>query len=190
MGCCCCCVSGRKPRRESIIPQDQESIGPPPPYDAKDIHESENVVTAPVEKLPTPTYQARTGIRSQDMRLYQAAAGGHLESVKSLLAKGVNPSDRTVCDWCPLHWAAHNDLEDGFEIVKLLVEHGADVNQVSDTGLTPLDLATRAEKTEIVQYLKEKGAMSGAVCGEINRVRSRGKPRRIVRGSDVASSSC
>jgi len=44
----------------------------------------------------------RVGVRSTDHSLYQAAAGGHLEEVKRLLESGFNPSDRTVCDWCPL----------------------------------------------------------------------------------------
>jgi hypothetical protein len=48
----------------------------------------------------------RVGVRSHDHRLYCAAAGGHLEEVKRLLEDGYNPSDRTVCDWCPLVGAA------------------------------------------------------------------------------------
>lgn len=44
----------------------------------------------------------RIGAKSKDHSLYCAAAGGHLEEVKRLLASGFNPSDRTVCDWCPL----------------------------------------------------------------------------------------
>ena len=54
------------------------------------------------------------------------------------------------------HWAAHNDLVDGHEIVKLLVEYGADVNQVSDTGVTPLDLAQRAKRIENVRLLRQE----------------------------------
>lgn len=45
--------------------------------------------------------------------------------------------------------------------MKLLVEHGADVNQVSDTGLTPLDMARRAGKSVNVKFLEEQGAKSG-----------------------------
>lgn len=44
----------------------------------------------------------RVGTRTTDQTLYCAAAGGHLADVKRLLESGVNPSDRTVCDWCPL----------------------------------------------------------------------------------------
>lgn len=59
------------------------------------------------------------------------------------------------------HWAANNDITHGHKIVKLLVEHGADVNQVSDTGLTPLDMARRAGKSVNVKFLEEQGAKSG-----------------------------
>ena len=59
------------------------------------------------------------------------------------------------------HWAAHNELVNGHEIVKLLVEYGADINQVSDTGLTPLDLARRAKRTENVRFLEGIGAKTG-----------------------------
>lgn len=60
------------------------------------------------------------------------------------------------------HWAAHNDIEHGHQIVKLLVEYGANVNQHSDTGLTPLDLAKRAGKTENVKFLEMVGAKTGS----------------------------
>jgi ankyrin repeat protein len=60
------------------------------------------------------------------------------------------------------HWAAHNDIEHGHEIVKLLIEYGADVNQVSDTGLTPLDLARRAKRDDNVVFLEGVGAKTGA----------------------------
>lgn len=36
------------------------------------------------------------------------------------------------------------------------------MNQVSDTGLTPLDLARRAKKVENVKFLETVGAMTGA----------------------------
>jgi len=174
MGCCCCCVSGRKPRRDLSRqdPESHDSTGPPPPYDAKDHDILDNMTLSTKQPLQEPAITKvdgeytgqnfRVGVRSHDHRLYCAAAGGHLEEVKRLLESGFNPSDRTICDWCPLHWAAHNDIEHGHEIVKLLVEHGADVNQVSDTGLTPLDLAQRAKKVENAKFLEAAGAKTGA----------------------------
>lgn len=42
------------------------------------------------------------------------------------------------------------------------MEYGADINQVSDTGLTPLDLARRAERVDNVVFLEGLGAKTGA----------------------------
>lgn len=43
------------------------------------------------------------------------------------------------------------------ETVKKFIEYGADVNQTSD-GITPLMLAARYNKVEIIQILLDKGA--------------------------------
>lgn len=54
------------------------------------------------ETTTQPRQNIRVGVRSHDHRLYCAAAGGHLAEVKRLLESGFNPSERTICDWCPL----------------------------------------------------------------------------------------
>ncbi len=46
------------------------------------------------------------------------------------------------------------------ETVKKFIEYGADVNEASD-GITPLMLAARFNKVEIVKLLLEKGAKVG-----------------------------
>ncbi|KAK1985469.1 ankyrin repeat-containing domain protein [Colletotrichum cereale] len=66
--------------------------------------------------------------------LYQEAAGGHTESVRTLIRRGADPSYATPFGWTPLHFA------NSVEIVQILVEAGAKVNAVSDTGKTPLDI--------------------------------------------------
>ena len=53
--------------------------------------------------------------------------------------------------------------ENNFEIVKLLIEHGADVNKMDDAGVSPLYLALLSfngdeNRKEILNLLKEKGA--------------------------------
>jgi ankyrin repeat protein len=47
-----------------------------------------------------------------------------------------------------------------FDKIKLLVEHGADVNAADESGNTPLSLAAAAGDIRIVQYLLDKGAKS------------------------------
>ncbi|KAI8297827.1 hypothetical protein K4K61_012405 [Colletotrichum sp. SAR11_59] len=66
--------------------------------------------------------------------LYECAAGGHTEAVRTLLRRGADPSFQTPYRWAPLHFAKT------VEIIQLLVDAGADVNAVSDTGRTPLDV--------------------------------------------------
>jgi ankyrin repeat protein len=55
----------------------------------------------------------------------------------------------------PLNYAAANGNAD---IIRLMVEEGADVNQVDVRGNTPLLSAKKAGKTEAVQLLIELGA--------------------------------
>lgn len=86
--------------------------------------------------------------------LYGAAAGGHYADVRQLLERGADPSMRTRFRWTALHWAVGNGFPD---VVRLLLDHGADVNAVSDTGMTPLQMA---KQEEIRSMLLERGAMT------------------------------
>lgn len=53
----------------------------------------------------------------------------------------------TAFSWTALHWAA----KDGhFDVVRLLLEYGADVNAVSDTGRKPLGMAKGEEVREML----------------------------------------
>ena len=48
------------------------------------------------------------------------------------------------------------------EVIKLLVELGADVNWADDSGITPLMVAANMGDTDIIQYLVDQGADLGA----------------------------
>ncbi|KAK8006070.1 heterokaryon incompatibility protein-domain-containing protein [Apiospora marii] len=69
--------------------------------------------------------------------LHNCAASGETDKVRTMLRRGLNPSFRTHFGWTPLHWAAKNGH---LGIVNLLVEADPDVNPISDTLKTPLDL--------------------------------------------------
>lgn len=135
--------------------------------------------------------------------LYVAAAGGHARDVELLLRQGVNPSIKTVFLWEPLvshlqdilesyhggilttgvmqHWAASNGF---LEVVRLLVEAGANVNCVSDTGATPLKLVGN-RWPDIKEYLENHGAQ--VTPSRQRRPRGSRSSRKLVRARTGAS---
>lgn len=87
--------------------------------------------------------------------LYTAAKNGDTEIVKYMLESGTNPSIQTQYGWAPLHWAASYGHVDS---VRLLLEAGAEPNTVSDQRVTPLDLATQADQSIVMEVLHQVGA--------------------------------
>jgi ankyrin repeat protein len=101
--------------------------------------------------------------------LYLSAAGGHTAIVRRLLTSGTDPNIATQYGWCPLvsillalpsmtfsdrhqHWAAGSGH---YDCTKLLLEFGADPNPLSDTSLTPLDIAVTHERDRTIALLLE-----------------------------------
>jgi serine/threonine-protein phosphatase 6 regulatory ankyrin repeat subunit B len=83
--------------------------------------------------------------------------------VKHLIENGANVNlgeIRTVDDWTPLHYAvsfvyADTESLSEFAMVRLLVDHGADVNQTDGAKRTPIYLAKRLD---VIKFLVENGA--------------------------------
>jgi hypothetical protein len=86
-----------------------------------------------------------------------------------LLKSGTDPNIATQYGWCPLvsilltlpskafsdhhqHWAAGSGH---YDCTKLLLEFGADPNPLSDTSLTPLDIAVTHERDRTIALLLE-----------------------------------
>ncbi|MFA5596621.1 MAG: ankyrin repeat domain-containing protein [Pusillimonas sp.] len=97
--------------------------------------------------------------------LHRAALDGNLEEAAALIAKGAKV-DNLSSVGTPLYYAVD---EGHFDVVKLLVENGANVNQPNGIGDLPLDTALynynmvygteqEAMYMKVILYLKMKGA--------------------------------
>lgn len=116
--------------------------------------------------------------------LFLACKKGNVEIVEYLIStcesdveqRGMYevPDDRSIHYVTPLWCAA---VAGKLSVVKCLVEHGANVNSVSDTGSTPVRSACFMTHLDIVMYLVENGAdilkpnYNGGTC-LINSVQS------------------
>ena len=74
--------------------------------------------------------------------------------IELLLSKGADPNVHGPNGETPLGLAAKYSLK----AVKMLVEKGADVNAKDEAGFTALRWATIMEQSEVIKFLKEKGA--------------------------------
>ncbi|KAI1015958.1 hypothetical protein LB504_009200 [Fusarium proliferatum] len=89
--------------------------------------------------------------------LLSASQYGHIHVVRMLLEAGkTNLNARDDWGWTPLMWAI-NYRHSG--IVKLLLEHKADVDIRGRTGMTPLHLATRYGQFEIAKLILQTGCV-------------------------------
>lgn len=91
--------------------------------------------------------------------LFIAVETGDVRRVKEWLEKG-NPDTRDKCDRTLLHYAAYRGR---FNVARLLIDHGADVNAKDDNGRTPLHYATFMGYFDIVKLLIDHGADVNAV---------------------------
>jgi ankyrin repeat protein len=83
--------------------------------------------------------------------LNSAAAGGRIEIVRLLLARGADPNMRQADDFVPLHAAAQNGQH---EMVELLLKHGADKSLKNKEGKSACDIALESGHQELAEFLK------------------------------------
>jgi ankyrin repeat protein len=84
-----------------------------------------------------------------------AASSGDLESIQRLVTQGLNPNKSDYDRRTPLHLAASGNH---LEVVKYLVQNGADINLTDRWGSRPLDDAT---DKKVIDYLMNHGAKGG-----------------------------
>ena len=104
--------------------------------------------------------------KSPDESLLEAAATGELAAAKAALEKGAKVDVRDDRGWSPLMIAGK---EGYFEVVKLLVAKGADVNagSTSKIGSTVLGFSVGSDSPELMGFLMDHGA-------EVNRTGNAG----------------
>ena len=97
--------------------------------------------------------------------IFYAAKEGNLEMVQSIIEEqNFDVNTKYEKDGSTaLHWAAYGGQ---YDVVKYLVEHGADVNAKDNNDMTPLMDAAQEGHLEVVKYLVEHGADVNAKHGE------------------------
>jgi len=122
-------------------------------------------------KAATEVHQGMTAVWLKEpgaTPLLRAALCGDLTVVRLLLAHGADPQIPTLDHTTPLMVAAgvgwaeglmHEYSEDQtVELLKLLLDRGADVNAANDHGMTPLHGAAYKAANKAVQLLVDRGA--------------------------------
>lgn len=84
-----------------------------------------------------------------------AALRGHLDIVQALIRRGAQVNRP---GWTPLHYAATGKSDQAVAITRLLLEHHAYIDAESPNRSTPLMMAARYGRAEVVRLLLEEGA--------------------------------
>jgi len=90
--------------------------------------------------------------------LHKAALHDYTELAKHILSKNSLPKivdARDEGNWTPLLFAAQNA---SYDVIRLLIEHGANVNAVENTNQTPLHRACFSGSLNCVKLLVDNGA--------------------------------
>jgi ankyrin repeat protein len=92
--------------------------------------------------------------------LMHAAHGGHLAAVQVLIAAGADINAKSPQGWTALAKAAYNgETERGYvEVIEMLHEAGASLDERIFFGITPLMLAAGGGDAPVVEWLINAGA--------------------------------
>jgi len=138
---------------KSINAQDDEGMTP---LACAIVQEQMDVARFLLDKGANPEIPNKNGLTPLELAASRPQTNGLL-LCELLLAKGaqVNPTNKTDYRITPLDWAVSSD---NIELVKLLLDHGADGKAKSDVGSTALHTAADRGDKEIAAMLIEHGA--------------------------------
>jgi hypothetical protein len=136
------------------------------------IDKGANVNAEYSKTVPPRQAQGNINVAPGSTPLYRAVRAIDLASVKLLVDAGANPALALKDGSTPLMAAAGlgaprggdeevteaGDRNDPVDVMKLLVEKGADVNAVNNLGMTPMHYAVQRGVDRIIEYLASKGA--------------------------------
>ena len=131
-----------------------------------------NANLAYTKLVPPRQAQGNINVAPGSTPLYRAVRAIDLESVKVLVEAGANPGQAVGDGSTPLMAAAGlgaprggdeevteaGDRNDPVDVMKVLVEKGADVNAVNDLGMTAAHYAVQRGSEKIIEYLAGRGA--------------------------------
>jgi len=97
---------------------------------------------------------------------------GELAKVEEVLNSGADIHQQDEQGWTPLNWAAGRGDVD---MVKLLLDRGADVFRLGRDQRTPYKISLAARHTDVARLLKEKEQASNGTSGDSS-------PRNYAKG--------
>jgi uncharacterized protein len=98
-----------------------------------------------------------------DLQLIDAVKTGQPAKVEASLNAGADIHQQDEQGWTPLNWAAGKG---SMEIVKLLLDSGADVFRTGRDQRTPYQIALAAKHTDVARLLKEAEQAANGASGE------------------------
>jgi hypothetical protein len=158
------CVAKPTTRRQDGVSQqgDSKPQETPVPFQPTEQNKSRRCAARnyPMKDYPgiledVPDGTGAECYRLQEM-LIKSALEGNLEKIREALRDGANTQATYYMSYPALHSAAMTGQADA---VRLLLDNGADVNQVDNTWkVSPLDFAANYGHTNVVQVLLARGA--------------------------------
>lgn len=90
--------------------------------------------------------------------LFFACKNNDLEIAKILIENGANVSQKDIFGETPLFWVAFTSAKKT-DLMDFLIQHGAEVNVISNAGITPLWCAIKKQNISFINFLLKKGAI-------------------------------